>query len=139
MGQGSGSLLFDYKSIVDCYPVTEYKSLILNDLKVLESIGVIFSHSSICYNVFNSNPNVFIHNHQWMYQSLYFTGILDVSQINSNEFYKNGNENNNEDNNVNLINSINDENNNIIYEIHPNLCGDCTWDIDIIACFQFRN
>ena len=27
MGQGSGSIIFDYKSVVDCYPVIEYQDL----------------------------------------------------------------------------------------------------------------
>ena len=41
MGQGSGSTIFDYHSIVDCYPVVEYQDLVDSDLQHLSEVGII--------------------------------------------------------------------------------------------------
>ena len=84
MGQGSGSTIFDHQSIVDCYPVVEYKHLVVNDLEQLCDLGIIHTISeALNYDAFSATPNVYAHNHQWMYSSTFVSAILEVS-INAN-------------------------------------------------------
>ena len=80
MGQGSGSIIFDYKSIVDCYPVIEYQDLIKQDLIHLSQVGIINTIGDVLnYDVFSATPNFYAHNQQWMYSSIFVSSILDVS------------------------------------------------------------
>jgi len=84
MGQGSGSTVFDYQSVIDCYPVAEYKHLVNSDLEQLSDLGIVKTlGDKINYDPFSANPHFYAHNHQWMHSSNFVSVILEVS-INSN-------------------------------------------------------
>eukprot|EP00488_Nonionellina_sp_1-RS-2012_P001390 TRINITY_DN2239_c0_g1_i1.p1 TRINITY_DN2239_c0_g1~~TRINITY_DN2239_c0_g1_i1.p1 ORF type:complete len:137 (+),score=33.86 TRINITY_DN2239_c0_g1_i1:653-1063(+) len=91
MGQGSGSIVFDYKSVVDCYPVPDYVDLVEEDLIHLSSVGIINNIGTgnvLNYDTFSCAPHFYAHNHQWIHSSTFITTILDVS------FTANTNQNN---------------------------------------------
>eukprot|EP00485_Elphidium_margaritaceum_P014944 CAMPEP_0202726070 /NCGR_PEP_ID=MMETSP1385-20130828/184423_1 /ASSEMBLY_ACC=CAM_ASM_000861 /TAXON_ID=933848 /ORGANISM="Elphidium margaritaceum" /LENGTH=1239 /DNA_ID=CAMNT_0049392283 /DNA_START=36 /DNA_END=3755 /DNA_ORIENTATION=+ len=81
MGQGSGSIVFDYQSVMDCYPVSEYRELVASDLQRLAELGIIriIRHNQVNYDVVSSDPHFFVHNHQWMHSSTFLSCILEVS------------------------------------------------------------
>merc|ERR1719242_759729 len=81
MGQGSGSIIFDFQSVVDCYPVAEYRNLVSSDLVKLSSIGIIktIACNQLNYDVFCALPMFFAHNHQWMHSSIFISSICEVS------------------------------------------------------------
>eukprot|EP01084_Bolivina_argentea_P115195 204899_1 len=82
MGQGSGSIVFDEESVIDCYPVHDYVDLVEEDLIHLSQVGIIDSIGNLLnYDIFSSAPHFYAHNHQWMHCSTFVTHILDVSII----------------------------------------------------------
>ena len=113
MGQGSGSLIFDFNSINDVYPIDEYKSSIKNDLISLENISIIKKLTNIQYDTLLAlKPSVFVHNHRWMYQSPFLCLLCSVSISSKNDGSNSQNQslNNNDDDRKN--DDTNDNNNN---------------------------
>jgi len=93
MGQGSGSTIFDHQSIIDCYPVVEYKHLVESDLKRLSDLGIVKIIGDVLnYDIFSASPHFHAHNHRWIHSSVFLSAILEVS-ISANHNAENGKNN----------------------------------------------